>query len=333
MMIHRPVLLAPFLELGFPPEGTVFVDATFGAGGHSRALLERFPGIHTCIGIDRDGELQASVASAFQDPRLKLVVGRFSSLPSLLAGINVGGVDGILFDLGVCSHHFDDPARGFSFQSPGPLDMRLDRSQGLTAADLVNGESKEELSRIFWEYGEERFSRRIARAIVESREKTGIATTLDLVRVVETAIPKPLRESSRIHPATRVFQALRIAVNEELDELRRGLLEAFECLKPGGRISVISFHSLEDRIVKTFFATRKKGCTCPPGLPVCMCGQKPTLEVLTRKPIVADEVEIHENPRARSAKMRVAQKIGVPAQDESPRADGKQEVGFPKEEP
>jgi len=229
-------------------------------------------------------------------------------MDAILAGMNIGKVDGILLDLGVSSHQLDTADRGFSFTLDAPLDMRMDRSLGISACDLIHTLSAGELERIIREYGEERMAGRIAGAIAESRNHSPLRTTADLAGVVVRALPRR-RGPARIHPATRTFQALRIAVNDELANLYRATASGVERLKEGGRFSVISFHSLEDRIVKNAFRAGEKGCLCPPDLPVCACGRKPTLKVLTRKPVVPGEEEIRENPRARSAKLRTAERI------------------------
>jgi len=323
---HLPVLVSPFLEIGFPSKGRVFVDGTFGFGGHTRAILERFPNIEICIGIDRDEEALKLARETFADQRLRLVHDRFSNLRDILSELGISKMDGLLLDVGVSSYQLDEADRGFSFSQPGPLDMRMDRSfNGKSAQDLVDSLSETDLERIFSEFGEERFSRRIARAIVQKRRESrgssenpesGLNSTVELAKLIDGVVPRFGRAESRIHPATRVFQALRIAVNDELGELRSVLETAIPLLNPDGRVSVISFHSLEDRIAKTFFGTHQRGCVCPPTFPVCNCGRKPTLEVLTRKPIVPAVDEMASNPRARSAKLRVARKI--PLQEPEP---------------
>jgi len=227
----------------------------------------------------------------------------------LLERFGIKGVDGVLLDLGVSSWQLDNPARGFSFTRPGPLDMRMNKDEGVTAADLVNNLTKEELAKIFFEYGEEKFSRRIADAIVRERSDNPLTTTARLAEIVVEAIPAQNRRKSLIHPATRVFQALRIAVNKELEEIENFLSIVLGCLNPGGHLSIISFHSLEDRLVKNFMQKHQKGCECPPQFPVCICGKKPQLKILTGKAIFAEDSEIAENPRARSARLRAACKI------------------------
>lgn len=306
---HVPVLVDQFLAQGFPESGKVFVDATFGLGGHSFALLQKFPAIDRIIGIDRDGEILAFSEAGFLAPKISLYRGRFSSLQEILDKAGISRIDGILLDLGISSHQIDQAERGFSFMRPGPLDMRMDQSQGKTAADIVNHSSGTDLADLFYRFGEERFSRQIAAAILRYREQKSITRTEELVSIVISAIPLRIQRTQGIHPATRVFQALRIMVNHELEELELVLAAANSLLNPGGRISVISFHSLEDRIVKQYFQTQAKGCICPPSFPACNCGRKPTLKILTRKPAQAGLDEISRNPRSRSAKMRIAEKL------------------------
>ncbi len=305
---HRPVLLAECLEaLCIRPDG-VYVDGTLGRGGHSIEILRRLT-TGRLIGIDRD---MAAIDAArerlgeFGD-RFTPVHANFSRLEDVLREAGVDKADGMLFDLGVSSPQLDQPERGFSYMHDAPLDMRMDRSAPLTAREVVNGWSYEELRRILYEYGEERYAPQIARAIVKRREERSIETTLELAETVRSAMPpQALREKQ--HPAKRAFQAVRIAVNGELDELPPMLEAAVRGLKPGGRLAVITFHSLEDRIVKQTMRELATGCTCPPQFPVCVCGKKPKLELVNRKPITAGEAELTENPRARSAKLRVARR-------------------------
>ncbi|HOT26593.1 MAG TPA: 16S rRNA (cytosine(1402)-N(4))-methyltransferase RsmH [Candidatus Ozemobacteraceae bacterium] len=305
---HIPVLLDQVVALAFPEGGQTFADVTFGLGGHTNAVLARYPSIRRVVAIDRDMDILRRSERTAPDARITRVHGRSTELCDVLAQLGIGSVDGILADLGVSSPQLDESDRGFSFTRDGPLDMRMDRSSGgATAADLVNTVPERELSRIFHEYGEERHSRRIASAIVKRRDASPFATTAELAKFIEGVAPA--RGFGAIHPATRVFQALRIAVNDELSELERFLPMALSVLAPGGRLAVISFHSLEDRIVKSFFAAEQKGCTCPPKFPVCVCGNRPTIEILTRKPVTADDAETTANPRARSAKLRVARKL------------------------
>ena len=309
--IHQPVLMREVVDLLSPRAGAVIVDGTIGMGGHSEALLSAHPTIEI-IGIDRD-EDALSIAkkrlASFGD-RVRLVHGNYRDCVDLLSALDVDRIDGFLLDLGLSSLQLDRPERGFSFRASGPLDMRMDRTSGASAADLVNDASAEELSGIISRYGEERFSHRIASAIAAARTKGRIETTDELARIVYDAIPRKFHPP-RIHPATRTFQALRIAVNDELSNLESGLEASFSILSAGGVMAVISFHSLEDRIVKGFFRYKALSCICPPDLPVCMCDKKVEMEVLTKKPIVPSDEEIDANPRARSAKLRAARKLDV----------------------
>lgn len=306
---HRPVLLDECLEgLKIKPDG-VYVDGTLGRAGHSLRIAERLTtGRLICIDRD-DAALEAAKdkLAAYQD-KVTLLHGNFSDLDRLLTEANVPAADGMLFDLGVSSPQLDDPERGFSYQHDAPLDMRMDRSEGLTAGVVVNEWPKEELKRILRDYGEERYAGPIAAAIVRRREEAPIRTTLQLVDVIKSAMPaSALREKQ--HPAKRSFQGIRIAVNGELDAVETMLKEAVPRLNPGGRLCVITFHSLEDRIVKSGMAEWAKGCTCPPDFPVCVCGKKPMVKLITKKPIISGEKELAENPRARSAKLRIAEKL------------------------
>ena len=309
MFTHRPVLLDECLEgLKIKPDG-VYVDGTLGRAGHSLRIAERLTtGRLICIDRD-DAALEAAKdkLAAYQD-KVTLLHGNFSDLDRLLTEANVPAADGMLFDLGVSSPQLDDPERGFSYQHDAPLDMRMDRSEGLTAGVVVNEWPKEELKRILRDYGEERYAGPIAAAIVRRREEAPIRTTLQLVDVIKSAMPaSALREKQ--HPAKRSFQGIRIAVNGELDAVETMLKEAVPRLNPGGRLCVITFHSLEDRIVKSGMAEWAKGCTCPPDFPVCVCGKKPMVKLITKKPIISGEKELAENPRARSAKLRIAEKL------------------------
>ncbi len=290
--------------------GALYLDGTVGGGGHAEAILEKTAPDGRLIGIDADAEAleEAEKRLAPFGSRKTLVQGNFADLSEILNAQGIGKVDGILLDLGVSSHQLDTADRGFSFSQEAPLDMRMDGRRGSGAADLVNTLSETELARIIWEYGEERMAKRIARAICTARTLSPIGTTAELAALVLRAVP-PTAERRRIHPATRTFQALRIAVNDELGSLQRALAAGVERLTPGGRFSIISFHSLEDRMVKDAFRSGGKGCHCPPDLPVCVCQGKATLKVLTRKPVLPGEAEISENPRARSAKLRTAERI------------------------
>ncbi|HEY9899653.1 MAG TPA: 16S rRNA (cytosine(1402)-N(4))-methyltransferase RsmH [Pantanalinema sp.] len=288
-----------------PAPGARVLDGTLGGGGHSALILEAIGPEGRLYGIDQDPE-------AIEAARRRLsVIGsnveiRAGNFADVLPVWPDEPLDGILLDLGVSSHQLDTASRGFSFMREGPLDMRMNPNQATSASDLVNALAERELADVIWRYGEERHSRSVARAIVQRRAERPFSTTRDLVEVVERVVP---RAKDGIHPATRTFQGLRIAVNDELGVLERALPAAVSRLKPGGRLAVISFHSLEDRVVKQFFRDEARGCTCPPRLPMCVCNRKPTLEVLTPKPVVATPEENARNPRARSAKLRVARRI------------------------
>ena len=307
---HKSVLLDECIEaLNIRPEGT-YVDGTLGRAGHSREIARRLTtGRLICIDRDMTAIEAAEDRLAPWRDRVTLVHGNFADLAEELEGLGLTGVDGMLFDLGVSSPQLDDAARGFSYMQDAPLDMRMDRDAALTAHEVVNQWSYEELRRILFEYGEERYAPAIAKKIVQARETRPVETTLELVDLIKGAMP-PAALREKQHPAKRSFQAIRIAVNGELDALPPMLTAAVDALDPGGRLAVITFHSLEDRIVKRALQDMAKGCTCPPEFPVCVCGKKPKVKLLTRKPIVSGEAELEENPRARSAKLRVAEKCG-----------------------
>ncbi|MBQ2324190.1 MAG: 16S rRNA (cytosine(1402)-N(4))-methyltransferase RsmH [Oscillospiraceae bacterium] len=306
---HKPVLLVECIEaLAIRPDG-IYVDGTLGRAGHSLEIVRRLT-TGRLIALDRDESALAAARIRLADymDRVTLVHSNFSRLGEVLHELGIDGADGMLFDLGVSSPQLDDAQRGFSYKQDAPLDMRMDTTAALTARELVNTASYEELRRILFEYGEERYAPAIARAICREREQMPIETTLQLADIIRSAMPgQALREKQ--HPAKRSFQAIRIAVNDELGELEPMLSAAEENLRPGGRLAVITFHSLEDRIVKRKLRELSTGCTCPPEFPVCVCGKKPKMELLTRKPIVSGEQELEENPRARSAKLRVARKL------------------------
>ena len=306
---HKPVLLDECIEaLSIRPDG-VYVDGTLGRAGHSYEIAKRLGTGGCLVGIDRDSdaiEAGNKRLSEYRD-KVKLYHGNFRDMAYILDELKISGADGILLDLGVSSPQLDEAERGFSYMEDAPLDMRMDRSCGVTAAELVNTAAEEELSRILFEYGEERYSRRIAGNIVRYREKKRIETTLELVGIIKSAMPSSaLREKQ--HPAKRSFQALRIAVNDELGALAQVLENAVGCLNVGGRLAIITFHSLEDRLVKKSFKQMANPCTCPPELPMCVCGKKPMIDIVTGKPIVPTPEELERNPRARSAKLRVAVK-------------------------
>ncbi len=306
---HKPVLLEQCIEgLNIRPDG-IYLDGTFGRGGHCLEILRRLT-TGRVIAIDRD---QAALDAAPERlagylDRVTLVHGSFGDLDSLLDALGVPAVDGMLFDLGVSSPQLDDAARGFSYLQDAPLDMRMDRSAALTARDVVNAWSQEELKRILWQYGEERYSGPIAAAIVRARAQRPIETTLELAQLIREAMPARARREKQ-HPAKRSFQAIRIAVNDELGEVERMLHSALPRLNTGGRLAVISFHSLEDRLVKGAYAEWARGCICPPDFPVCVCGRMPRVKLVGKRPIVAGEEELKDNPRARSAKLRLAEKL------------------------
>jgi 16S rRNA (cytosine1402-N4)-methyltransferase len=309
--VHEPVLLREAVEWLRPRAGGVYVDATLGPGGHAEAVLEALPE-GRLLGIDRDPEalrLAGDRLARFGDRFLGLR-GDYRDLPALLRGAGEFAVDGILADLGISSAQLDDPARGFSFRADGPLDMRLDPgSGGPTAADLLAEAPEAELRRILREFGEERLAGPIARALVRERSRKPIRGTLELASLVERA-SGPASRRFRIHPATRTFQALRIAVNQELHGLDRFVTDAASLLRRGGRLVVITFHSLEDRAVKHALRDLAQRCTCPPGLPVCGCGRENILSVLAPHGVVPSAAEVARNPRARSARLRVAERLG-----------------------
>ncbi|MGK7345075.1 MAG: 16S rRNA (cytosine(1402)-N(4))-methyltransferase RsmH [Candidatus Nitrospinota bacterium M3_3B_026] len=309
---HAPVMLGEVLSFVAHPGARVVVDATAGGGGHSEAILERVPGVELLVGIDRDEEAadRARARLARFGRRARVVKASFDRLGDVLDRLGMEKADAIVMDLGVSSYHLDEAERGFSFRLAGPLDMRMDRRRKLTAADIVNAADERELASIFRKYGEERKARRIAWAIARERRKAPIEDTLRLARIVEKAAGAP-GGPRRIHPATRVFQALRMAVNDELGMLERGILEGVERLSPGGRIVVISFHSLEDRKVKQTFAGLTRRCVCPKELPKCVCGRPGKLRLLTKKPLRPGEKEVSENPRSRSAKLRAAERLAA----------------------
>lgn len=306
---HRPVLLDECIEgLRIRPGG-LYLDGTLGRAGHSREIARRLDtGRLVCIDRDQAALDAAQNRLAGCLDKVELIHGNFGDLAELLDGRGLGPFDGMLFDLGVSSPQLDDPERGFSYMHDAPLDMRMDRSEALTAAIVVNEWPQEELKRILWQYGEERYAPQIAGAIARRRADKPIGTTLELVEVIRGAMPaQALREKQ--HPAKRSFQAIRIAVNDELAAVDRMLQAAVPRLSPGGRLAVISFHSLEDRIVKNALAAFARGCTCPPDFPVCVCGKTPQVRLVNRKPILSGEAELNENPRTRSAKLRLAEKL------------------------
>lgn len=294
-----------------PPDGIV-VDLTVGMGGHSSELLKLIPN-GRLIGLDQDVEALQHASLALKDPRVTLIKANFADLLNVLTELSLSEVDCVLMDIGVSSLQLDSPSRGFSFQQNGPLDMRMDSSASLTAADVVNSYREDQLANIIYEYGEERKSRQLANAIVRRRAQKPFETTDELALLAKQVLgnPKPKKGESYKHPATRLFQALRIEVNQELEVLKTALKASLSVLKPGGRLAVITFHSLEDRIVKQYFKTESIDCVCPPRIPQCICGHKASVELLTRKPIEASDEEVQRNPRSRSAKLRVVQKLST----------------------
>jgi 16S rRNA (cytosine1402-N4)-methyltransferase len=303
--VHTPVLLDEVLTYLDPRPGAVIVDTTVGEGGHAEAILRRIAPAGRLIGFDRDTDAVLRSEERLRPFGRNVIVrqANFAALGSALDDIGVGYVDGVLFDLGVSSRQLWESDRGFSFDRQGPLDMRMDPRQAITAADLVNSLDERELANLIYRYGEERASRRIARQIVNRRP---LETTRDLARAVEAALGGA---RGRLHPATRTFQALRIATNAETDALVAGLPQAIDRLRPGGRVCVIAFHSIEDRIVKQVLGLAARGCSCPPEAPICTCGRQRTLRIITKKPVVASPAEVRRNPRARSARMRVAERL------------------------
>ena len=307
---HEPVLLHEVLEWMDVRENGVYCDGTLGGGGHSEAILKASGGTASLYGIDRDETAIAAASERLRNyPGFHAIRGNFHDGKMLLEEAGAGPLDGILLDLGVSSPQLDTPERGFSYHMDAPLDMRMDRSRGQTAADFLNTASEQEITRVLRDWGEEKWAARIAAIICEHRREKPLETTFDLVDAVDAAIPKAVRRKDDGHPARRTFQAVRIEVNDELAPLEKAIRDFAECLKPGGRFCVITFHSLEDRIVKKCFKALEHPCICPPKAPVCTCGRKPSLKVLAGGIIPPSEEETERNPRARSAKLRVAEKI------------------------
>lgn len=310
--IHEPVLLQEVLTWMAVRPGGIYADGTLGGGGHSGAMLRASGGTATLYGIDRDmTAIEAATARLKEFPGFHALHGNFHDGKRLLQEAGAPPLDGVLLDLGVSSPQLDVGERGFSYHEDAPLDMRMDASQGMTAAELLNTLPEKEICRIIRDYGEEKWAARIAAIICEHRAKKPLATTFDLVHAVDAAIPKAVRRKDDGHPARRTFQAVRIAVNDELDPLDQALCDFVDCLKPGGRILVITFHSLEDRLVKRCFQRLQNPCTCPPKAPICTCGKKPQIRVLAKGAVPPTEEEVARNPRARSAKLRVAEKLEV----------------------
>ena len=310
--VHEPVMLAEVLNWMAPRPGGVYCDGTLGGGGHSEEILRAAGPEGRLFGIDRD---ERAVAAASERlgvyPGFRVIHGNFHDAKQLLSEAGAPPLDGVLLDLGVSSPQLDMPERGFSYHEDAPLDMRMDQSRGKTAAELLNTAPEQELAGIIRDYGEEKWAARIARIICEHREKEPLKTTFDLVGAVDAAIPKAVRRKEDGHPARRTFQAIRIAVNDELDPLDQAICDLVDCLKPGGRICVITFHSLEDRLVKRCFQRLQNPCICPPKAPVCTCGRKPSVKVLAGGAVKPTAEETERNPRARSAKLRAAEKLSA----------------------
>ena len=308
--IHEPVLLQEVLQWMAVKPGGAYADGTLGGGGHSGAMLRASEGTATLYGIDRDETAIAAASERLAEfSGFHAIHGNFHDGKALLTAASAPPLDGVLLDLGVSSPQLDNGERGFSYHEDAPLDMRMDRSQGQTAAELLATVSEGELTHILRDYGEEKWAARIAKILVEHRAKQPILTTQDLVRVVDAAIPKAVRRRDEGHPARRTFQAVRIAVNDELAPLTQALEDFVDCLKPGGRLLVITFHSLEDRLTKRCFQRLQNPCVCPPKAPICTCGRKPSVKILAKGAVAPSEEEVARNPRARSAKLRVVEKL------------------------
>ena len=309
MIVHKPVMVKEVLQVLDIRPGDTVVDCTLGEGGHTEHFLEKVPeGL--VLGIDQDEEVLARARERFREQKNSFipVQGNFSNLAEIVAAHVGRPVERIFFDLGISMYHFKKSGRGFSFSQNEPLDMRLDRSRAMSAADVVNGFEEKKLAEIIWAYGEERFSNQIAAAIMRHRKTKQITMSKELADIVMEAVPRRFWPKN-IHPATKTFQAVRIFVNDEIEILEKALRDGIDTLAEGGRMCVISFHSLEDRIVKSLFRELAKGCTCPPDFPVCVCGKQKVLKVLTKKPLVAEEGEVGANPASRSARLRCAVKL------------------------
>ena len=308
--IHKSVLLDETIAgLNIKPDG-IYVDGTLGGGGHSFEICRRLSDKGRLIGIDQDREAIAAAKKRLEPfgDRVTFIHSNYQDIDSVLRGCSVSGVDGIVLDLGVSSYQLDNIERGFTYREDTPLDMRMNRDSAMTAKDIINDYSEMDLYRIIRDYGEERFAKNIARHIVQAREERTIETTGQLNEIIKAAIPAKMRQGQG-HPSKRTFQAIRIELNHELDVLESSLDTMISWLNPGGRLAIITFHSLEDRIVKTIMKRNMNPCTCPPEFPVCVCGKKPTGTIITKKPIVPSEEEIIDNKRAKSAKLRVFEKV------------------------
>ncbi|SCL84767.1 Ribosomal RNA small subunit methyltransferase H [Sporanaerobacter sp. PP17-6a] len=306
---HTPVLLNEVIKgLNIKKDG-IYVDGTLGGAGHSLKIIEGLDN-GKLVGIDQDMDAINKAKDVLKDylERAEIIHDNFKNIPQILSNLNIDKVDGIFLDLGVSSYQFDERERGFSYQKDAPLDMRMDRENNLRAWDVVNKYKEKELSDILWKYGDERWSKRIAKFIVEERRNSPIDTTFQLVSIIKKAIPKGARASGH-HPAKKTFQAIRIEVNKELEILKKSIPALCNLLKPKGRICIITFHSLEDRIVKENFKELNTGCICPKDFPICVCNRKKEIEIITKKPIVPTEDELSKNPRARSAKLRIGEKV------------------------
>ena len=309
---HEPVMLPETIQWMNVRKDGIYCDGTLGGGGHSEAILTASGGTATLYGIDRDeNAIRAAGERLRSFPGFHAIHGNFHDAAELLDAADAGRLDGVLLDLGVSSPQLDTPERGFSYHEDAPLDMRMDRSQGKTAADFLNSAEEREIMEVIRDYGEEKWAARIAKIICERRKEKPLSTTFDLVAAVDAAIPKAVRRKDDGHPARRTFQAIRIVVNDELAPLAQALEDFVRMLKPGGRICVITFHSLEDRIVKRCFQTLAHPCVCPPKAPICVCGRKPQVKVLAGGAVAPSPEETARNPRARSAKLRVAEKLGM----------------------
>ncbi len=309
--VHKSVLFEETIEaLNIKPDG-IYVDGTAGGAGHSSAIASRLES-GKLIAFDRDADAvrTASERLARFEERAEVVHSNYSEIKSVLYGKGIERIDGFLLDLGVSSYQLDCAERGFSYMADAPLDMRMDRRESVSAYDVVNGYSEQKLRQIFYEYGEEKFSASIAAAIVRARSQKPVERTLELAEIIKGAIPPAARNGGH-HPAKRTFQAIRIEVNGELEIISSAIKDAVSLLNEGGRVAIITFHSLEDRIVKQTFADLSKGCTCPKSFPVCICGNKPSLRAVSKKPILPSEAELEENPRSRSAKLRVAERVNA----------------------
>ncbi|SKA83389.1 16S rRNA (cytosine1402-N4)-methyltransferase [Caloramator quimbayensis] len=306
---HKSVLLNECINGLDIKKNGIYVDGTLGGAGHSKEILNLLNKEGLLIGIDQDmNAIRASQNRLSEFSNVTFVHDNFCNIKHILDDLNIDFVDGILLDLGVSSHQLDEPERGFSYMNDAPLDMRMNNDNDFTAEDVVNGYSKEELERVIREYGEEKWAKRIAEFIVKERQKKDIKTTFELVDIIKAAIPASARREGP-HPAKRTFQAIRIEVNKEIEILEKAVNDCIDVLKKDGRLCIITFHSLEDRIVKNVFKKRENPCTCPPNFPVCVCNKRPEIKVITKKPVLPSEDELLENPRSRSAKLRIAEKL------------------------